>query len=187
MDHDATGGRPRPVPPDTKDWTVVLTDGCAECGFDADVDVRTVGERLRASVPTWRSRLAEDDVRERPAPTVWSPLEYAAHVRDVLVVMRERLALMLAEDGAQFAGWDQDRAAVEGRYAEEDPDEVARQLAAEAGSTAEAFDAVPDDAWGRRGFRAGTAFTVATLAVYLLHDVEHHVHDVKSSGRGVTG
>jgi hypothetical protein len=38
---------------------------------------------------------------------------------------------------------------------------------------------VSGDAWERRGIRSnGSQFTVATLAVYFLHDVEHHLHDV---------
>ena len=33
--------------------------------------------------------------------------------------------------------------------------------------------------WERRGSRSnGSQFTVATLAGYFLHDVEHHLHDV---------
>ncbi|GAA5160302.1 DinB family protein [Ornithinimicrobium tianjinense] len=173
---------PEPIEPDTKDWTVVITEGCDECGFVAGYDVRTTGERLRATVPLWRERLSGEDVRERPEPSTWSPLEYGAHCRDVLTVMRGRLELMLAEDGARFASWDQDAAAVDEAYWQQDPEQVADEYAEEAALTAEAFDAVGGEQWDRRGSRAGTAFTVATLAVYLLHDLEHHLVDV-----GVTG
>ena len=42
------------------------------------------------------------------------------------------------------------------------------------------IDAVSGDTWERRGIRSnGSEFTVATLAVYFLHDVEHHLHDVE--------
>ncbi len=51
---------------------------------------------------------------------MWSPLEYACHVRDVFPLFDERLVLMLAQDGPQYANWDQDATAVE-RYAEQDP------------------------------------------------------------------
>lgn len=170
--------QPRRIEPDTKDWTVVITRGCQECGFEADYDVTTTGERLRASVPAWRERLTRSDVRERPGPTTWSPLEYGAHVRDVLDVMRGRLELMLAEDGATFAGWDQDEAAVTAQYHLQDPAQVAQEYAAAVDTTAAAFDAVTADQWSRRGSREGTAFTVETLAVYTLHDIEHHLVDV---------
>lgn len=170
--------QPQQIEPDTKDWTVVVEQGCAECGFEPDYDVTTTGDRLRATVPPWREQLARIDVRERPEPTTWSPLEYGAHVRDVLDVMRGRLELMLAEDGASFAGWDQDEAAVRARYDLQDPGRVAQEYAEAVDATAAAFDAVAGEQWSRRGSRDGTAFTVETLAVYTLHDIEHHLADV---------
>ena len=39
-----------------------------------------------------------DALRHRSAPDVWSPLEYACHVRDVLGVQRERMLRTQAED-----------------------------------------------------------------------------------------
>lgn len=169
---------PQPIEPDTKDWTVVIREGCPECGFDPSFDVRTTGDRLRATQPAWREQLARADARDRPAPGTWSPLEYGAHSRDVLRVMRQRLELMLARDGAVFDSWDQDAAAVAERYDLQDPARVAQEYAEQADATAAAFDAVEDGQWQHRGSRAGTGFTVETLAVYLVHDIEHHLHDV---------
>lgn len=170
---------PATPPPDDKDWTVVISKGCAQCGFDADVDPRAAGGRLRADAKRWQAALARPDVSERPSPLVWSPLEYGCHVRDVLRIFAGRLELMLAEDGARFANWDQDAAAVEGRYWEQDPAIVSAELVEFARELAVAFDGVPEDSWGNRGLRSnGAEFTVATFAVYLLHDVEHHLHDV---------
>lgn len=176
--HDRGMTQPPPIEPDTKDWTVVVHEGCRQCGFDAAYDVTTTGDRLRASVSLWGEQLARPDVRERPAPQTWSPLEYAAHSRDVLRVMRGRLELMLAEDGAVFEGWDQDEAAVRDRYDLQDPARVAQEYADEVRTTAAAFDAVEGGQWQHRGSRDGTAFTVETLARYMLHDVEHHLVDV---------
>ena len=39
-------------------------------------------------------------------------------------------------------------------------------------------DAVEGAQWEHRGSRSGTEFTVRTLAVYMLHDIEHHLDDV---------
>jgi hypothetical protein len=42
-----------------------------------------------------------------------------------------------------------------------------------------AFDTVEGDQWERTGRRSnGSVFTVRTLAVYFLHDVEHHLADI---------
>lgn len=167
------------IEPDTKDWTVVITAGCAECGFDPDLDVTSTGERLRRSVVRWQAALARPDAAARPRPATWSPLEYAAHVRDVCGIFRERLHLMLTDDDARFADWDQDTAAAEGHYGELTPDDVAQEYAVAALALAAEFDQVSGEQWQRRGLRSnGSEFTVATFAVYLLHDIEHHLHDV---------
>ena len=65
------------------------------------------------------------------------------------------------------------------RYDLQDPAAVSAELAAAAATIAADFDAVPDDAWTRPGRRSnGSLFTVASLGVYFLHDVLHHLHDV---------
>ncbi|KHL03086.1 DinB family protein [Sinomonas humi] len=167
--------------PDTKDWTWVLDRVCPECGFDADsLTPQDVARRLDTALPRWDAVLGRDDVLERPDAATWSPLEYAYHVRDVFEVFRGRLALILAEDGARFDDWDQDAAAVEKAYADADPAVVREELAAQGARTRDAFAKVPEDAYERRGLRSnGSEFTVLTLARYFLHDVEHHLHDVR--------
>lgn len=170
---------PAPIEPDAKDWTVVVNDGCDECGYEPH-DVTRTGALLRDSIPRWRERLAQPDVHERPSPTTWSPLEYGAHVRDVCLVFRGRLALMLTHDEPTFPNWDQDAAAVEGAYHRLDPTTVADEYAREATATADAFDAVTGEQWQRRGLRGnGAHFTVTTLAIYFGHDIHHHLHDVR--------
>jgi hypothetical protein len=172
--------RPAPIEPDTKAWTFVLDRGCPECGFDASaVAPGGLGGALRATVPRWAAALARPDVRVRPAPTVWSPLEYGAHVRDALRVFDERLQLMLTQDDPLFAAWDQDAAAVADRYDLQEPAVVADGLAEAAATIAAHVDAVPGDAWQRPGRRSdGSLFTVASLGAYALHETEHHLHDV---------
>lgn len=170
---------PTEIPPDDKDWTVVITDGCPECGFDPGLDVTTTGSLIRGTIRFWADVLSRPDVRRRPRPTTWSPLEYGCHVRDVCRLFAERLSLMLTVDDARFANWDQDAAAVEGAYGEQDPARVAEEYASAAEALAGAFDEVSGEQWDRRGTRSnGSQFTVATFAVYLLHDLLHHQGDV---------
>jgi len=168
------------IEPDLKDWTWVLERPCRECGFDAGrVDVRTASDRVAEMVPSWQAVLARPEATERPDASTWSPAEYACHVRDVHVLFAERIGLMLAEDDPRFANWDQDVTAVEQRYDLQDPLVVAGELAAAADDMAAALRAVPDDAWERPGRRSnGSRFTVRTLVLYFLHDVEHHLVDV---------
>jgi hypothetical protein len=117
----------------------------------------------------------------RPAENIWSPLEYACHVRDVHRIFGERLGRMLAEDDPLFANWDQDATAVEEHYDEQDPATVAGELVAAAAAVADRYAGVTGDQWLRTGRRSdGARFTVTSLGRYHLHDVEHHLYDVGS-------
>lgn len=171
---------PAPIEPDTKDWTWVLERPCPHCGFDgAAVRREDLGRLVRRSAVGWEPVLTGPDATTRPEPRVWSPVEYACHVRDVHTLFAERIDQMLREDGARFASWDQDATATEQRYDLQDPRVVAIELVRAAEAVAAMYDTVPRDAWERRGLRSnGDAFTVESLGRYHLHDVLHHLWDV---------
>jgi hypothetical protein len=168
------------ITPDTKDWTWVLRRPCPDCGFDTRQVRREAVPRLVTSqAERWQAVLRRPDVRERPQPQVWSPLEYGCHVRDVYEVFRERVALMLERDDPLFPNWDQDATALERRYAEQRPDAVGPALSDGATLLAQQFADLSGPAWERTGRRSdGARFTVETLARYLLHDPAHHLWDV---------
>lgn len=169
------------ITPDTKDWTWVIEERCPECGFDSSaIDEREVAALLRANAAEWPAVLERAEVRMRPDDRTWSPLEYAAHVRDVFRIFAYRLDLMLTEDDPLYPSWDQDETAVAERYNEQDPQAVAAELVAAGSVLAAAFDALPEEAWARPGRRSdGAAFTIATFARYLIHDPVHHLWDVR--------
>ena len=169
-----------PIEPDTKDWTWVLERPCPECGFAAaTVTVDQIAAAVRDNVTVWESALALPGAGTRPAPAVWSPLEYACHVRDVHRTFDLRVGLMLDQDEPRFPNWDQDETAVAERYAEQDPATVATELRDAAEAVARRYESVPAGAWERRGFRSdGSEFTVVSIGRYHLHDIVHHAWDV---------
>lgn len=173
--------RPEAIEPDSKDWTWVLQRQCPQCGFNSAAFPREqLGERIRANARSWVGALDLPDLRLRPAPKVWSPLEYACHVRDVNALFAQRLALMLSQNAPTFANWDQDATAVAQRYDLADPQAVARELADAADKVAGIYDSVVDRQWQRQGLRSnGSAFTVESLGRYHLHDIVHHLHDIR--------
>ena len=172
---DAT---PPPAEPDSRDWTVVVDEGCPECGY-VPHDPALTAKRLRAAVPRWSVVLGRPDVAERPAPRVWSPLEYASHSRDLVRVLGERVAVMLEEEGAPFADYDGEAEAVRQRFWDNDPAAVDRQIAEHTEATVAVLARVRGEDRERTGLRGdGRPFTVTELSRYLLHDVEHHLHDV---------
>jgi hypothetical protein len=185
-----------PIEPDTKDWTWVLDRPCPECGFDATaVAVDRIGQMVRDTAAVWREILdrPRGELATRPSDDRWSALEYACHVRDVLRIYDQRLALMLTQDGPHFANWDQDATAVAERYGEQDQAEVAAAIADAAAPLADRFDSVSGDAWQRTGHRSdGATFTVESFGRYFIHDPVHHLDDVAKgftalAARGASG
>jgi hypothetical protein len=165
------------IAPDTKDWTWVLDKPCEECGYDAAaVAPQDIAPSIRANAAAWQY---VDLTATRPDEQTWSSLEYACHVRDVLVLYRERLDLMTTQDDPLYPNWDQDETAVTERYAEQDPATVQRELQDAATTIADRFDGLSSADWSRPGRRSdGASFTVDTFSRYFLHDVVHHLHDV---------
>jgi DinB superfamily len=172
-----------PIVPDAKDWTWVLDRPCEECGFDATSFAATdVPMLVRQNLSGWPAVLARETVRERPNDSTWSPLEYAAHVRDVFRLYRFRLALMLDNDEPLFPNWDQDETAIAERYGEQDPAVVGIELSEAGQELAVAFETVRNGEWSRPGQRSdGAKFTIETFAKYFIHDPIHHLNDVGGS------
>jgi hypothetical protein len=168
------------IEPDEKDWTWILQKPCPECGFEAGtVPGPQVATRLRLNAARWPVVCARGDARVRPWAQVWSPLEYACHVRDVCRVFDSRVNLIRSQADPVFENWDQDATAISDGYSAQDPAVVSDELSAAAEAAAASFDAVGDGNWQRTGRRSnGSVFTIETLGQYFLHDLTHHLHDV---------
>lgn len=169
-----------PIEPDTKNWTWVLERPCDACGLDASsLPFRDIPDLVTDNVGGWSAALDVADPAARPDDATWSPLEYAAHVRDVFRRFAVRLDAMLTQDDPEFEDWDQDATALAARYREQDPDVVLRELAEDGHAVADAFRAVRDSDLGRTGRRSdGSVFTVESLGRYFVHDPIHHLVDV---------
>ena len=169
------------IEPDTKSWTWVLERQCEDCGFDSRAFPPTeVADRLRDAAAPWPGFLAEANAAVRPREDTWSALEYACHVRDVYGLGSYRVGRMLAEHDPRFDDWDQDEAAVAERYDLQDPRVVTDEVLGAATALAAVYDAVVGDQWLRPGIRSdGSLFTVDSFGRYVLHDIVHHLVDVR--------
>ncbi|MGH9060919.1 MAG: DinB family protein [Acidimicrobiales bacterium] len=174
-------------------------DHCDECGFVyADHVGATIPDKLMALAGRYRGELllgVEDPtrmaaLRRRPAPEVWSAIEYACHYRDVLLVQRDRLFRALVEEAPSFARMHRDERVVLARYAEEDPKLLAAELALAAGMIARVFVRLGPASWERTcvyGFPDPTERDVAWLAQHTVHEGTHHLLDIErvlASGSG---
>jgi hypothetical protein len=172
---------------DGRDWTFVLREPCAECGYDVrGLPESELAALVRATGRQWQSLLTDHAgdpaARARPAPSTWSPTEYGEHVRDVLALYAMRTSRMLGEDDPEFADWDPDVTAATTPYGEVPPAVVGAQVAAAAERLAVLYDWVDADGLARSGRRSdGAAFTVGSLGRYMLHDLRHHIWDVEGA------
>ncbi len=159
-------------------------DHCDECGFAYDaVAAQDVPRRLGEAGPRFATALAAiGDPRRRPAPEVWSPLEYTCHVRDVLRVQGERLALALRLDDPVFEPMGREERVVTDAYNTQDPQTVLADLAGAADDLARVFATLGPPQWRRTGvynWPTVESRTVLWLARHTLHEVEHHLLDLK--------
>ncbi|WP_159079149.1 DinB family protein [Plantactinospora sp. BC1] len=159
---------------------------CDECGFDySSVPAEALPDRLCGFGSRYSTGLrAARDPRRRPAERVWSPLEYACHVRDVFRVQGERLALALAVDEPEFTPMGRDERAVADAYNEQDPVVVLGELDAAAGELATAFGRLGPAELARTGSYPWPQRQVRTmlwLGRHSVHEGEHHLLDI---GRG---
>jgi hypothetical protein len=160
---------------------------CEECGFDDEAlgpeavpaALRAFGRRYRAPLTRFLPGEDGDDLlRQRPEPDVWSALEYAAHLRDVLESYDRWVRQTLAEDRPVLEGPGPVEMAAERAYAQDDPGAVADALAANAERLATTFETVPDDGWNRVGVRHGEERSVLLSARRAVHEGNHHLLDI---------
>ncbi len=134
---------------------------------------------LAALLPTF----GDETLRRRPRPEVWSPVEYACHVRDVLLTFAVRLHRGVREDrpalDPMYADWRAERFG----YGATHLDVLLAELASAAEGFANEVRAVPDDAWGRTVVRRPEEErTVRWLVRQAAHECVHHLRDVQSRG-----
>ena len=95
---------------------------------------------------------------------------------------------MLTEDEPRFANWDQDETAVEGRYGEQDPATVADEYARRLALPRSCSTHCPTSSGSGPGFaRTARRSRSRRSASYFLHDLEHHLHDVRPARVGCSG
>lgn len=168
---------------------------CEQCGFVyGDHPTNGVVAELAQLGPSYRSRLEPPDgnasraggswdavLRQRPRPEVWSALEYACHLRDVVLAQRERLYLALVEDRPSFAPIYRDQRVALARYGSEHPGRVADAIEVALALICRGFDGLDAGQWSRTcvyNFPAPREQTMVWLAQHTLHEGHHHLGDI---------
>ena len=157
---------------------------CAECGFEYDLDeapaaAAAIVDGVGELAATLSDRGAE--VRVRRDPQTWSPLEYGCHVRDVLLVQRERVLAARRMDRPSFDPMGRDERVEHDGYAEQHAGDVARQLTDAAHLFANDLSRLAPHDWDRTVmYNYPTRFerSLRWVAVHTVHEVRHHLLDV---------
>lgn len=161
-------------------------DQCEECGFiydlnDAPAASGSVRSRIAEVVALLRRRDA--DLLTRRSPEVWSPLEYGCHLRDVLLVQRERVLAARRTDRLEIAPMGRDERVEHDGYAQQDPQDVARQLTDAAQLFAGVLDRLGDEDWAREvvyPYPEPTGRSLKWVALHTVHEAQHHLADIRS-------
>jgi len=172
---------------------------CTECGFSYDAvsvpealeALRGFGKRYR--IPLTRGLKGEDLdalLRAHSIDGTWSALEYACHMRDVLMVQHERLAHALVEPGFTPEPMRRDERVVEQDYNGQDPATVADDLAAHSGSVATFGENLTDDQLSLTmiyGYPEIAERPLSWVLVHTVHEGEHHLLDIARVLRAARG
>ncbi len=116
---------------------------------------------------------------------MFSPLQYGAHVRDIVRVYGDRIELAIAEDNPTFPQFSPSSEVFEA-YNTMAVAELASDLDAQARRLATIVGNLHDDQWERTLVRDGGTdgvftFTVHGQACYALHESHHHLLDANGT------
>jgi DinB superfamily len=163
----------------------VMSDRCAECGFTYHLGAaEAAGEGVRERIAQVAAILRERDVdvRSRPRPEVWSALEYGCHLRDMLLVQRERVLAARRVDRPDCAPMGREERVVHDGYAEQEPADVARQLTDAAELFGNVLARLAADDWDRTvvyHYPETSERSLRWLAVHTVHEAQHHLLDIR--------
>lgn len=159
-------------------------DHCAECGFTYDLDDApgAAAAILAGAAEAGAALRGGGERRARRRPDLWSPLEYGCHLRDVLFVQRERVLAARRTERHECEPMGRDERVDHDGYAEQDPEDVARQLTDAARLFANVLDRLDAESWARTvvyNYPRPTEKSLRWVAVHTVHEVRHHLGDIR--------
>jgi len=158
---------------------------CDECGFVYEPnEAEQAGQSITLAVESLADilRLPSANLAQRRNPSIWSALEYGCHVRDVLLVQRERVLLGRRTDRPSLEPMGRDERVEHDGYALQEPVDVARQLTEAARMFANDLARLGPDDWDRvvlYNYPEPRERSLRWVGVHTLHEVRHHLLDVR--------
>jgi hypothetical protein len=161
-----------------------MADRCEECGFEYDeAGAGQSGRNIVALVERLVPLLLDPsgDLVSRREPEVWSPLEYACHIRDVLLVQRERVLMARRVDRPTLEPMGREERVDHDGYREQDAADVARQVIDAGRLFAGVLARLGPADWDRcvvYNYPSPSERSLRWVAVHTVHEVRHHLQDI---------
>jgi hypothetical protein len=168
-------------------WTRIQQEACPQCGDNpSGRPPGDLGSLAVARAGKWREFLMQaDDTFLRTNPEaevfVFSPLQYGAHVRDILKVYGDRMVLGLEQTNPTVPLFFPTEEVFES-YNRLSVTELATDIERWATRLATLVPRIEPSSWSRtvvndRGLYGVYTFTIAGLACNAVHEAHHHLLD----------
>jgi len=160
---------------------------CPECGFVWDGVSRAEAiSGINESVSAFIGVIEEagEMAMVRPESGRWSIVEYAGHLRDVLISLRERTILASVDDNPTGQPIYRDERVNLGFYSLDSLDDAADDLAFAAGLFSKTIAALPHNFENRTLVYSPVSaakVTIGWMAAQGFHEAAHHLLDVRQN------
>jgi DinB superfamily len=161
-------------------------EACGGCGFVySEAEAPDAAQRVRMLSNTIAERLLVrpvNEVRRHMPPLTWSALEYGCHLRDDLLVQRERVLLARRVEHPTLTPMGRDERAYHDGYESQHVADVARQLVEAGRLFAHVLDLLDDDTWSRTvvyNWPEPADRSLRWVAVHTVHELVHHQVDIE--------
>ena len=159
---------------------------CSECDFDKSKtpprEVPAALASLALAIGDSIGAIPDDEIRRKPAPGVWSPLEYLGHLRESMAFHRWLIERALAEDDPLIPAVDADESVAQAKYNEADRAQLIAQFDRRIQRLADALASLDDESVTRTMTLGDRPISVALVARSAWHECHHHHRDIRRLG-----
>lgn len=164
-------------------------ESCEGCGFIwVSVSDDEFRDRILSGISEMSALISRSPQADaHPDPQTWSVIEYGSHVRDVLLHVRDRIVIALVEDCPEFKPLYRDQRADLGFYLGDTPDVVCGELAMASSLFTRTLERIPAGGLDRPCMYAFPTLgerSVRWMVQQVIHEVEHHLGDIRVQIKG---
>ena len=162
---------------------------CPECGLDYDeISPRDAAGAVRSFPRRYRAMLTrvfepgedlEAIIRQRPAPEVWSALEYTAHAAQTIDLMAPALRQVANEENPHLFAFDPDEQAEEQDYNDWTLLQAIGEMESACADLFMAIEYTASNDWNRPGTYDHGEREAIDIVRNAVHEGSHHLRDIQ--------